>query len=169
MIRDAVPADAEAIARAHVAAWRTAYRGIVPDALLDRLSVAARYERAREALAAPGPGRTFVAELDGEVAGWCRTGPARDDDPPGETELWALYVSPDAWGRGTGAALLREAGAEGATYLWTLEANDRARRFYERHGWVCDGTRRERDLSVAVGGAELVLAEIRYLLPRTTA
>src|SRR5262249_59084004 len=38
-IRAATPADACAIARVHVQAWQETYRGLVPDAMLDALSV----------------------------------------------------------------------------------------------------------------------------------
>jgi hypothetical protein len=38
IIRDASPADAAAIARVRVDAWRETYRGIVPEAFLDGLS-----------------------------------------------------------------------------------------------------------------------------------
>jgi GNAT superfamily N-acetyltransferase len=62
--------------------------------------------------------------------------------------LDALYVRPAAWGTGVAARLhdraveaLREAGVERAR-LWVLEENRRARRFYERRGWVLDGTSR---------------------------
>jgi GNAT superfamily N-acetyltransferase len=67
-------------------------------------------------------------------------------DPPW---LDALYVRPEAWGTGVAVRLhdraveaLREAGVERAR-LWVLEGNVRARRFYERRGWVEDGTTRE--------------------------
>jgi GNAT superfamily N-acetyltransferase len=62
--------------------------------------------------------------------------------------LEALYVHPSAWGTGVAATLhdaavaeLRAQGVTGAR-LWTLERNERARRFYERHGWRPDGTSR---------------------------
>jgi len=66
-------------------------------------------------------------------------------DPPW---LDALYVRPESWGTGIAARLhdeavevLRAAGVERAR-LWVLEANVRARRFYERRGWRSDGTTR---------------------------
>jgi GNAT superfamily N-acetyltransferase len=62
--------------------------------------------------------------------------------------LDALYVRPAAWGTGVAARLhdravaaLREAGVERAR-LWVLDANGRARRFYERRGWRLDGSTR---------------------------
>ena len=44
-VRDAVPSDALGIAEVHTTTWKTSYRGILPDTLLDSLSVARRTER----------------------------------------------------------------------------------------------------------------------------
>jgi RimJ/RimL family protein N-acetyltransferase len=41
-VRRATTADAEEIARVNVASWRAAYRGLVPDAVLDRMDPAGR-------------------------------------------------------------------------------------------------------------------------------
>ncbi|WP_168387211.1 GNAT family N-acetyltransferase [Microbacterium sp. K41] len=53
-----------------------------------------------------------------------------------------LYVSPGQQGRGIGSLLLRSAmdAAAGPIRLWTFQRNLRARRFYERHGFVVVGT-----------------------------
>lgn len=57
-------------------------------------------------------------------------------------EMAALHVLPTAWGKRIGSALhdaaldlLRGAGHDTA-WLWVLAANDRARRMYERRGWI---------------------------------
>jgi GNAT superfamily N-acetyltransferase len=62
--------------------------------------------------------------------------------------LDGMYVRPEAWGSGVADELheravdaIRAAGHERAR-LWVLEGNIRARRFYERHGWVADGSSR---------------------------
>jgi GNAT superfamily N-acetyltransferase len=62
--------------------------------------------------------------------------------------LDGLYVVPHVWDRGIGRELhdqvldrLRELGSP-RCHLWVLEANDRARRFYERHGWRENGETR---------------------------
>lgn len=49
-----------------------------------------------------------------------------------------LYVDPDQIGRGIGAQLMAVAKTQRASglRLWTFDANVRARRFYERHGFV---------------------------------
>jgi GNAT superfamily N-acetyltransferase len=62
--------------------------------------------------------------------------------------LDALYVRPEAWGTGVAAVLYERAVAElrsrgvGTAELWVLENNLRARRFYERRGWIHDRVKR---------------------------
>lgn len=54
--------------------------------------------------------------------------------------LDALYVDPDASGRGIGRRLLEA--AVGARRLWVMAANTHARSFYERNGWAASGVTR---------------------------
>jgi len=147
-IRDAMPADARAIAEVHVRSWQAAYRGELPDDYLDGLSVDERETWWRDTLSGPTRASgTLVAEDGGRVIGFAGFGPTRDDDaPPGTGEVYAIYLDPDRFGRGVGRELfdrangrLRELGFTRAT-LWTLTTNERARRFYERAGWAFDGT-----------------------------
>ena len=83
-VRLARPEDAAAIADAHVRGWLTAYRGFLPDAVLDGLSVDRRTTHWRETIAseasADSVGRTWVVEEAGVVRGFAATGPIRD--PP---------------------------------------------------------------------------------------
>src|SRR5262245_35529915 len=112
LIRQAAPGDARRIAEIHVAGWRAAYRGQMPDALLDSLSVEERASRWREAIEAPpNPGvRTFVIEQDGVITGFASTGPDRGPDPGADlAELYAIYLDPSSWGSGQGRALLAAA------------------------------------------------------------
>jgi len=51
-LRRGIPDDAEGITRVHVASWRSAYRGLVPDPLLDQVDMSARAERWRGILGA---------------------------------------------------------------------------------------------------------------------
>jgi ribosomal protein S18 acetylase RimI-like enzyme len=146
-VRPAVPADAEDIAGVHVRAWQAAYAGLLDDAILAGLSIAQRTVLWRERLPAEPPRTYCVALLDGVVVGFCTTlEPSRDSDAqPGTAEILSLNVDPSAWGSGAGQDLIDEAlarlGAGGwtAVWLWVLDGNARAIRFYERNGFQLDG------------------------------
>lgn len=147
-IREAKPADAEAIAEIHVRSWQAAYRGQLGDEYLDGLSVVERVPRTRESLAHPRSGwRTWVADQP-PVVGFCTTGPGEDPDAEaGVAEVYAIYLAPEVFGEGIGRELftlavddLRVRRFKAAT-LWVLETNELARRFYEKAGWELDGAR----------------------------
>lgn len=164
-IRAAVAGDAGPIARVHVHAWRLAYRDILPARVLDALSEQRREVVWAERIAANA--RILVADMDGAVDGWISFGPSHDDDAtPSDGEVYGLYVAPDCWSKGIGAALCQEAktALSGTRFsvarLWVFEANDRARRFYERQGFTLEpGVRQlfERDGATA--------PEVRYCGP----
>jgi L-amino acid N-acyltransferase YncA len=157
IVRDASLGDAPAIADLHVRSWQVAYRGIVPDAILDGLSIEARREFWVRAITRAGTdastdARIWVVEEAGVVRGFAATRPSRDDDAaPGTGEVNAIYLAPEAWGRGLGPKLLERAAADllargfSPLVLWVIEANTRGRRFYERAGWRPDGARQPID------------------------
>jgi ribosomal protein S18 acetylase RimI-like enzyme len=148
-IRAAQPPDAAQIAAAHVRTWQSAYRGHLPQDLLDSMYPAQRVPRWQATLEqADWPRKgTLVAE-DGEaIVGFADLRPARDHDrDPGSVgEITSFYVVPDRWGNGIGRQLmnagvtaLTRAGYLLAT-LWVLDTNVRAIRFYEAMGWRADG------------------------------
>jgi GNAT superfamily N-acetyltransferase len=165
-IRAAVVDDARAIAQIHVDGWRAAYRGQMPDALLDGLSVDQRTEQRRKDLATPRSPehRTWVAEEDGRIVAFAITGPSRDEDAAaGVAELFAIYAKPARWGTGAGRAMLAHVLADlrgrglPAVTLWVLDTNARARRFYEAAGFAADGGEKSQPF----GGVPL--REVRYL------
>ncbi|OBH11993.1 GNAT family N-acetyltransferase [Mycobacterium sp. E1747] len=143
-VRAAVPADADEVARLHVRSWRSAYRGLIAQDYLDDLSPEAmvdRYTFGRVGLRLPS---TLVAVDGAAIRGFATAGLCRDTELPNFGELMALYVDPAHVGAGVGTRLLtaarvrlRTVGVAGAV-LWVLDANTRARRFYERGGWRLD-------------------------------
>lgn len=146
-IRAARPEDARPVAQVHVDSWRHAYRGVLPDEYLDRLSVDDREAMWLGAFADPDPkSGALVAEVGGRIVGFASFSPSRDEDVRDRTgEVPAIYVEPSSLGTGVGRELfraaaerLRDAGFTRAT-LWVLEANTSARRFYEKAGWTWDG------------------------------
>lgn len=149
-VRRATVDDAGDIAVMHVATWRTAYRGLMPQRLLDGLSVEARADAWRRILHDDASSTLVAFEPSAErVIGFVSVGPSRDTDPQrAPTEVYGLYLHPDCWGRGAGRHLLDSGLAQlppaTETTLWVLGSNARARRFYERQGWELDGASKGR-------------------------
>jgi GNAT superfamily N-acetyltransferase len=148
-VRPATAEDGDAIGRVQVETWTAAYAGLLPDDVIAGFDVEARQRLWREGLArVPRPGSaTFVAELDGDVVAFATVGAAEVDPELGE--LYAIYAHPRCWGRGVGRALLeraeeslRSSGFRSA-FLWVLDGNVRAMRFYEVAGWVQDGRKED--------------------------
>jgi GNAT superfamily N-acetyltransferase len=147
-IRRAEVADAEAGALCHLTCWREAYAGIVePALLLERTSDLVRRTDRWAAAIADGVIRWIAvnpdpaAPVEDRVIGFSAPGPTRDEDSPDPLELYAIYVRRNWWGTGLGARLLDVAIGTQPASLWVLEANQRARAFYRRHGFVEDGSR----------------------------
>lgn len=144
-IRPAAVADAETLARLHVASWREAYAGILPAAHLDRLSIRERTGLWHRVLTG-GAGWALVAETpEAGAVGFVSGGRLRDGGA-GRTdgEVAAVHVL-GAWqGRGLGRRLLAAAvtrlAADGHTrlFIWTLADNRPARVFYEHLGGHVD-------------------------------
>jgi ribosomal protein S18 acetylase RimI-like enzyme len=164
LVRPAVLQDAHAIAAVHVATWRDAYAGLLPDDLLEGLNVDERAKTWRGRLAALPAGLfVFVFELDADVLGFVSGGPQRDGGAAGE--VFAIYVDPGSQGRGAGRQLLQaavdcltRAGFTEAR-LWVLAGNHRARGFYESQGWQRDGT----EQPWTYPGVGESLTEVRYV------
>ena len=153
-IRRARLEDAAAIAAVHVRTWQAAYEHVFGAERLAGLDLAAREGLARR-FATDDDQDAFVAEDDaGRLVGFVATGPPEEEGE--ERELYAIYVLPEAWGTGAGSGLMQAAveamrgrGAGGAI-LWVLDDNPRARRFYEREGWVADGSAESEYLGLTV-------------------
>jgi ribosomal protein S18 acetylase RimI-like enzyme len=165
VVRPAVLADAPAIAAVHVATWRDAYAGLLPDDFLAGLVVEEWAERWRGRLCAPADGIfTLVLESGGQVRGFVSGGPDRHGAAGGE--VFAIYVDPRCQGLGAGRRLLAgavrslaEAGFAEAR-LWVLAGNEPARAFYEAQGWRPEGVEKpwtyDRDAGRSV-------PEVRYV------
>lgn len=161
-VRPATVGDLATIAKIHVRSWQHAYRGQMPDWVLDGLDEGKRAARWLEWLDKPGY-RLDVALRDGAIIGFCSLIPCRDegaDDAVGQ--IAALYIDPSSWRVGAGTALVDAALAHARTVgyraltLWVLTANDRARQFYERVGFAPDGASK---VDTRPGYS---LAELRY-------
>jgi GNAT superfamily N-acetyltransferase len=132
MLRDAQPMEIDRLAHIWYEGWQDAHASLVPDELKRLRTRESFRERLAQRLA-----NTRVAELDGEIVGFCTL---RDD------ELYQLFIAAPARGTGIAAALvadaemrLEEAGFATA-WLGCAIGNDRAARFYEKCGWMRTGS-----------------------------
>ena len=151
-IRRARPSDAAAIGAVHVATWRSAYAGVLPEAYLSELSVIRHASGYQKAIADRRDGHAiFVAVASGidappgqdgreggVVVGFVSGGRSRRPGL-GQGEVETLYVLDDYRERGVGRRLMRAMAAHLAAVgcrsamLWVLEANP-TRWFYLRLG-----------------------------------
>ena len=164
-VRPATADDAAGISRVHVDSWGGAYAGLMPADVIASRTFERRLAYWSGLLSSvPQPHTaTWVLEEAGVVIGFASTGPCRDDDRAGPTdaELYAIYLSPDHWGRGRGR-VLAEAALRGlpttasSVSLWVLTGNARARAFYSGLGFVPDGVQREEVLGVPIAEVRLV-------------
>ncbi|MFE7183534.1 GNAT family N-acetyltransferase [Streptomyces erythrochromogenes] len=143
MIRNARPADLDAIAALHTRARATYYQGHIPEEAYAGEAELARTREGWTVAVARGAaeGGVLCAEEGGEL-----TGVAAFRTQDGETTLTQLHVDPVRWRRGTGAAL-----HEACLELWrgagirrvrleVYEHNLRAQAFYAAQGWAPDPT-----------------------------
>jgi len=152
-LRTAGPEDAEQVARLHADSWRRHYRGAYADSFLDGDVVADRRSVWSSRFAAPAGGSTVLAEDDTGLAGFAHA--VFDHDERWGSLIDNLHVAGDRRRTGVGTALLTRAAtavAERATspsvYLWVLEQNTAAQRFY----LACGGTRGEKAAVPPPGG-----------------
>ena len=131
VLRPASDDDVAVVAEIWERGWHDGHDGHVPD----ELTAVRTSESFRERAADRVP-QTSVAEVDGEIAGFVVV---HDD------ELEQVFVAAEHRGSGVAQHLMteglrrvREAGHERA-WLAAAAGNARARRFYEREGWVDGG------------------------------
>jgi ribosomal protein S18 acetylase RimI-like enzyme len=146
-IRRARLGDAAAIGAVHVAAWRSAYPGILPDSFLARMSVtrqAVHYDAAIRSGALVQVATASGADLGPaggpvRIVGFVTGGTARGAEKLAEGEIETLYVLDDWRDRGLGRRLMRAAAANlaaagcASAFVWVLRDNP-SRWFYERLG-----------------------------------
>ena len=137
--REATVADCEEVARVHVLAWQGSFRGIVPQAFLDRMTAVQRADAFSQGFSASFY-KMYVAEAPGlGIVGFADFGDPRGEVAGYDGELYSIYILPQFQRRGIGEKLF-ELGAlflvdndRRSLYLLTLEASP-YRRFYDKLG-----------------------------------
>lgn len=150
--------DVESLGAVHCRVWQEAYVGLLDEAAFAELTPE-RFARGWARRLRPEGGRpspeqeqilllqgrsargewVAVAEHEGHLVGFISVGPARDEDAPTDTQLWAINVVSDHLGTGVAQHLMDQVLGDRPAYLWVAEGNDRAIRFYERNHFRLDG------------------------------
>jgi len=160
VVRKAKETDAAQMAETYIKAWKAAYAHILPTKHVDRMQPHLYLTAFRE-LIKDNQICVLVAQQDETTNGFAVADPNHENF---KGELVSLYTDPDFWGKGTGQTLLehavnylRESNCETA-FLWVMEDNARARRFYERNNWIRSAETRERNRE------EKTITDLKYTL-----
>jgi ribosomal protein S18 acetylase RimI-like enzyme len=167
-VRTAWAADAPAIARIQVHAWRQGYAGVLPGDALAALDVDAFAGQWSEAITRPADARNRVlVALDrATVVGFALTAAADDPDaePGTDGQVAELAVDPGHRGAGHGSRLVQacadtlRADRFSRATIWVTSTDDALRRFLTEAGWAPDGAHRELDLT---GDGHTLVRQVR--------
>ncbi len=140
IIRNIEENDIPSVVDIQINGWKTAYREIIDDNVLNSMNREERIEKRRKDYKENG---FIVAELDNQVVGFCRyidSNKFTQDISNVDCELLALYVKPDLKYNGIGTKLVQfvinEFKSKNKTkmILWCLKDNEPSKKFYTKMG-----------------------------------
>lgn len=169
LIRPATFDDLPDVAEIHVASWRYAYAGIVPQTFLDSLDVSNRLKNWIENFEgkAKEDSSLCLAFIDGKPVGFISYGRGRDAGMEHHGEIYAAYLISEAQGKAVGYKMFQTAKEklieDGFTdaYLWVLADNTRAMKAYQRWGGVMMDGIPSKEITIH----EKLLSEIAIKFP----
>ena len=140
IIRKVEEKDIPSIADIQVNGWKTAYKGIIDDIVLNTMNKEEKIERLKSNYKKNG---FIIAELKNEVVGFCRYINSNEFTPDMQNidcEITALYVKSNLKYNGIGTMLFQfvidELKRENKTkmILWCLKDNEPSKKFYTKIG-----------------------------------
>lgn len=149
--------DKMAISRIYEESWKYAYKNIVPQDYLDSIE-----EGRWVATLDICDWSTLLCVYNGKYVGTCSFSKSRFEDYPDCGEIISIYFLPEFIGKGYGKELLETAVSElekqgyKEMFLWVLDDNISAKKFYEKQGFVPT----ENCIYSNIGGKEL--CEVMY-------
>lgn len=166
-IRRMTESDLREVDELYVAAWKAGYKGLLPQDFLDGLTSKIVDRSPKSYFFDEG---SFVI-LDGErIAAHCHARLAAEPKMRGWGEIHTMYALPQFWGKGHAGELLNyaanwlcECGFDDV-YLYVLEGNERAERFYTKHGFRANGD----TIQCEVGGKTVTDKRMVKSFPRST-
>jgi GNAT superfamily N-acetyltransferase len=144
--REAGLADCAEVAKVHVRSWRESFAGLVPETVMERITVEKRTKAFAERFQGDAY-RMYVAEVvDRGVIGFADCGEPREKIDPYQAELYAIFLLPEFQGAGVGRRLFSSCveglvkSGKSSMYLLAFEKSP-YRSFYDKLGGVVIGKR----------------------------
>ncbi len=149
------------ISKIYESSWKYAYKDIIPQNYLDSISTG----QWADSIGKIGMNSLVLIEY-GKIIGTASFCKSRWEKYSEYGEIVSIYFLPDYIGKGYGRLLLDKCIEElkrrgfSKVLLWVLEDNSRARKFYEKNGFICS----EVFLDDNIGGKNV--REVLYFLHR---
>lgn len=151
IIRNITEEDIAEVVDIQIRGWQTAYKGIIDEKFLNSMNKEERIEERKNDYML---GNFIVAEVNGDIVGFCRyygvvISPDGEDY---DCELMALYVKPELKQQGIGKEMFKfvlsdlKNRGKNRMILWCLKDNHPSRKFYEKMGGVLV---REHEIKIA--------------------
>ena len=145
----------------HSCSWRKAYKGIIPDKIIDGFTSEKRAE-VFQSVIPKAEEEYYLFKVNGIPAGFASLNRSQEDNAPKCVgEIYSIYFHPDFWGtsvtkKGLQFCIDRLSNL-GYSYItiWVLKDNTRAINFYKKNGFTCDDFEKE----IHIGKK---LLEVRY-------
>ncbi|MBK3494163.1 GNAT family N-acetyltransferase [Viridibacillus sp. YIM B01967] len=139
-IRTATIQDAAGIAKVHVDSWKSTYKGIMKQTVLDNLTYSSREASWRQNIECKGNIVFVAVNAEEQIIGFtsgCKT--KEDEYPTYDADVTAIYLFEHEQGKGIGKAMLKRLLAEFKTMNYDSSivkvlADNTSCRFYEAMG-----------------------------------
>lgn len=147
------------ISKIYESSWKYAYKGIIPQDYLDSIPTGQWADGINKSNL-----NSLVLIENGKMIGTASFCKSRWEDYSDYGELVSIYFLPDYIEKGYGKLLLNKCIEELKQYgfnkvlLWVLEDNHKARKFYEKYGFIYSGVFMDDN----IGGKDI--REVLYFL-----
>lgn len=137
--------DESTLAYIQTESWKVAFKDILGADILQKCTQIDKATAMYRRLLEQNIGNGYLLKVDGIphcIAWWDAT---REVDMPGYAELICIHSLQGNWRKGYGSRMMETvltdiaAAGYSKVMLWVFEANTRARRFYEAHGFTTSG------------------------------
>lgn len=134
--------DAEALAYIQTESWKSAFNKILSKEDLDKCTNIDKAMEMYSMILSKNIGNGYILSVNGNahcMAYWDKT---REEEMEGYAEIICIHSLANNWGKGYGTMLMEymleeiELAGFNKVMLWVFEENNRARSFYEKHGFI---------------------------------